>query len=231
MTTDPGQLIRAARALLLDFDGPVCDLYAGYPAATAAGHIRQAITASGIQIPEHIAGTSDPLEIFTWTATISPQLAAQAEAEMTRQELAAITTARPTPYVHDLVTSARESGRTVAIVSNNSEQAVRAYLTRHGLDDRIDTIAARTSPDPALLKPSPHLIRAAVAQIAAAPGQCILIGDQPSDIHAANQAGTPAIGYASRPGRHTELTDAGAAAIVTSLADLVLPLRAQPLPN
>jgi HAD superfamily hydrolase (TIGR01509 family) len=231
MTSEPWQLIRDARCILLDFDGPVCDLYAGHPASIAAQHVRDAITATGVQMPEHIQRTSDPLEIFTWTATISPGLAEAAEAEMTRQELAAITTARPTPYVHDLVTSARDSGRAIAIVSNNAAQAVRGYLERHGLDDRIDTIAARTSPDPRLLKPSPHLIRQAITQLATEPGQCILVGDQPSDIHAATQAGTPAIGYASRPGRHNELANSGTAVIVTSLADLVLPLRAQPLPN
>jgi beta-phosphoglucomutase-like phosphatase (HAD superfamily) len=53
------------------------------------------------------------------------------------------------------VISARESGRTIAVVSNNSARAVRAYLAQHGLDDCISAIAACTSPDPALLKPDP----------------------------------------------------------------------------
>jgi len=68
-----------------------------------------------------------------------------------------VPTARPAAYVHDVVTSCRESGRLVAVVSNNSDRAVRAYLTRNGLADRVDLVAARTSLDPGLLKPSPHL--------------------------------------------------------------------------
>lgn len=231
MTSEPSQLIRAARCLLLDFDGPVCDLYAGHPATTVADRLRDLITSSGTPIPEHIAQASDPLEIFSWTGTVSPALAFQVEAEMSAQEVAAVATARPAPYVHDLMTSARQSGRAIAIVSNNSEQAVGAYLTRHSLQEHISAIAARTSPDPALLKPGPHLLNQAIAQLGTEAANCVMIGDQPTDIHAAAAAGTPVIGYASRPGRQAELADAGATTIIRSLSDLVLPLRAQPLPN
>jgi cyclopropane fatty-acyl-phospholipid synthase-like methyltransferase len=44
--------------------------------------------------------------------------------------------------------------RSVAVVSNNSALAVRAYLARHGLDDRISLVVARTNHDPALLNPA-----------------------------------------------------------------------------
>jgi putative transposase len=64
--------------------------------------------------------------------------------------------------VHDVVTACQNSGRSVSVVSNNSARAVRSYLARHGLDDRISLVVARTSHDPALLKPSPYLITQAV---------------------------------------------------------------------
>jgi hypothetical protein len=89
---------------------------------------------------------------------------------MTGQELAAVATAAPTPYVHDVVTACQNSGRSVSVVSNNSARAVHAYLARHGLDDRIGLVVARTSHDPALLKPSPHLIIQAVEALDAEPG-------------------------------------------------------------
>ena len=88
---------------------------------------------------------------------------------MTDQELAAVATAAPTPYVHDVVTACQNSGRSVSVVSNNSARAVHAYLARHGLDDRISLVVARTSHDPALLKPSPHLITQAVEALDAEP--------------------------------------------------------------
>jgi HAD superfamily hydrolase (TIGR01549 family) len=169
--------------------------------------------------------------VFTYSATVSADLAARVEAEMADQEVAAVATARPAPYVHEVVTSCRESGRLVAVVSNNSEHAVRSYLALHGLDDRIDLLSARTSSDPALLKPSPHLIQQAITGLSAPPGECLLVGDTTSDMQAARLAGIDSIGYANRPGKHATLGQAGAAAVVASLADLVLGLRARPLPN
>ena len=108
---------------------------------------------------------------------------------MTDQELAAVATAAPTPYVHDVVTACQNSGRSVSIVSNNSARAVHAYLARHGLDDRISLVVARTSHDPALLKPSPHLITQAVEALDAEPGECTLVGDSVTDVQAARLAG------------------------------------------
>jgi phosphoglycolate phosphatase len=225
------QIIRRTRCLLLDFDGPICDIFAGHPAPTVAEQLRKLITAQGIDLPADIAESADPLEVFVYSGTISPDLAAKVEAEMADQEVAAVPTARPAPYVHDVVISARESGRTVGVVSNNSERAVRAYLDQHGLDDRIDYIAARTSPNPDLLKPDPHLLQQAITELTAAHNECVLIGDQPTDMQAARTTGIDSIGYANKPGKTNTLAQAGATAVVTSLAELVLPLRARPLPN
>ena len=52
-----------------------------------------------------------------------------------------------------------------------------------------------------------------------------------TDIEAGQHASVSTIGYANKPGQHHDLTTAGATAVITSLADLVLPLRARPLPN
>jgi phosphoglycolate phosphatase len=226
-----GDILARTRYLLLDFDGPVCDIFAGLPATTVAERLRKLINGQDIQIPEQIARSPDPIEIFTYSATVSVGLAARVEAEMADQEVAAVPTARPTPYVHEVVTSCRDSGRSVAVVSNNADRAVRAYLAQHGLDDRIELVAARTSPDPALLKPSPHLIEQALADLGALPVECVLVGDTTTDMQAASLAGIDSIGYANRPGKNASLATAGALAVVSSLADLVLPLRARPLPN
>ena len=50
---------------------------------------------------------------------------------MTDLEVAATATAKPTPYIHEVLAGCRESGRTVAVVSNNAEPAPsRTYLDR-----------------------------------------------------------------------------------------------------
>jgi phosphoglycolate phosphatase len=145
---------------------------------------------------------------------------------MTDQELSAVATAAPTPYVHEVVTACQNSGRSVAVVSNNSAAAVHSYLARHGLDDRISLVIARTNHDPALLKPSPHLIIQAVRALNAEPGECGLVGDSVTDIQAARFASVQSIGYANQPGNRERLTAAGAGATINSLADLALTLRA-----
>lgn len=224
-------ILARCRYLLLDFDGPICDIFAGLPAATVAERLRKLITGQGIQMPDQILRSPDPLEVFNYSATVSADLAAQVEAEMADQELAAIAIARPTPYVHDVITSCRDSGRSVGVVSNNADRAVRAYLAIHGLNDRIELVSARTSHDPALLKPSPHLIEQAMTGLGAPPAECVLVGDTTTDMQATRLAGIDSIGYANKAGKHDSLAAAGAAAVVSSLADLVLPLRARPLPN
>ena len=178
------------------------------------------------QLPDEITRTVDPLEVFVYAATISEDLAARVETEMTDQELAAVATAAPTPYVHEVVTACQNSGRSVAVVSNNSSRAVHAYLTRHGLDDRIGLVIARTNHDPALLKPSPHLITQAVQALNAEPGECTLVGDSVTDVQAARLATVQSIGYANKPGKRERLSAAGAGAVINSLAELALTLRA-----
>jgi phosphoglycolate phosphatase len=218
-------IVSRTRHLLLDFDGPICSIYAGLPAVTVAGRLRKLLGAHA-QLPDGIIRTADPLEVFAYAATLSEDLAARVETEMTDQELAAVAIAAPTPYVHEVVTVCHNSGRSVAVVSNNSAAAVHTYLARHGLDDRISLVVARTNHDPALLKPSPHLITQAVDTLDAEPGQCTLIGDSVTDIQAARLASVQSIGYANQPGKGERLTAAGAGAIINSLADLALALRA-----
>ena len=225
-STDLDAIVSRTRHLLLDFDGPICSVFAGLPARIIASRLRK-LLGDHTQLPAGIARTPDPIEVFTYAATISTNLATRVETEMTGQELAAVATAAPTPYVHDVVTACQNSGRSVSIVSNNSARAVHAYLARHGLDDRISLVVARTSHDPALLKPSPHLITQAVEALDAEPGECTLVGDSVTDVQGARLAGVHSIGYANQPGQRERLSEAGAGAIINSLADLALRFRAR----
>jgi HAD superfamily hydrolase (TIGR01549 family) len=220
-----GAIIARTRYLLLDFDGPICSIFGGLPAPTVAEKLRKLFTG---ELPDEIANTPDPIEVFYYSATVSDEMAARVEAEMADLEVAAVPTAEPTPYVHEVIASARESGRIVGVVSNNGPRAVNAYLDRHGLSDGIRLVVARTSHDPALLKPSPHLINEAVRGLDANPAATTLVGDSFTDIEAAHSADVASIGYANRPGKRERMTELRAGAIITSMADLALSLRAHP---
>jgi phosphoglycolate phosphatase len=214
MTPGPvNAIIARTRCLLIDFDGPVCDIYAGLTDTTVAERLRKVITGHGITgIPVPIASSHDPIAVFDYAASISPEIGALVEIEMTDLETAATATARPTPYVHEVLTSARDTGRVIAIVSNNSAAALCAYLAQHGLADHIDYISARTTPNPALLKPSPHLLTQAITALNAHPAESAIIGDSITDIQAARAAGIASIG----------------SAVIGNLADLGPALRLRP---
>jgi phosphoglycolate phosphatase len=221
-----GAIIARTRWLLLDFDGPICSIFGGLPAPTVAEKLRKLFTGP---LPDEIAKTPDPIEVFYYSATVSDEMAARVEAEMADLEVAAVPTAEPTPYVHEVIASARESGRIIGVVSNNGPRAVNAYLDRHGLSGGIRLVVARTSHDPALLKPSPHLINEAVHGLDADPAATTLVGDSLTDIEAAHSAGVASIGYANKPGKRERMAQLQAAAVITSMADLALSLRAMPL--
>jgi phosphoglycolate phosphatase len=220
-----GAVIARTRWLLLDFDGPICSIYAGLRDAVVADKLRKLIPG---ELPADIASTHDPIEVFCYSGTVSDDLAARVEAEMTDLEVAAVPTAESTPYVHEVITSARESGRIVGVVSNNSARAVNAYLEHHDLTEGITLVVARTSYDPALLKPSPYLIEEAVRGLGANRETTALIGDSYTDIEAARRAGVASIGYANKLGKEERMTVLGADAIITSMLQIALSIRARP---
>jgi hypothetical protein len=63
-------IVSRTRHLLLDFDGPICSIFAGLPAATIADRLRK-LLGDQAQLPSQIAHTEDPFEVFAYAATIS----------------------------------------------------------------------------------------------------------------------------------------------------------------
>ena len=85
-STDLDAIVSRTRHLLLDFDGPICSVFAGLPADIIAGRLRK-LFGDHPRLPAGIARTPDPIEVFTYAATISTDLAARVETEMTNLEL------------------------------------------------------------------------------------------------------------------------------------------------
>lgn len=224
---DLGAIIRQARHLVLDFDGVLCTLYTGEARHQAADQLRAMLTARN----EHgsdIAASDDPLAVLEYMATIGRELAEEAEAELTRQELAAVPTAQAMGYSHDLITTAREGNRTVAIISRCSADTVHAYLDRASLRGQVALVVARGTPHPVVTWD--ELIRRALAGLGGEPDDCALIARSADLLDKATAAGMPTISYSPVPASG-DVTSAQADATVISFADLVLQLRARPLPK
>ncbi len=223
-------ILSRARYLIFEFDGPIADLTATMPATTAE-QLRATLRTERADLPPAITETSDPFEILAYATELNANLAARVDAQLTSIESAAAATARPAAYVHETLAACRDSGRTPAIASRNSTEAVSAYLARHGLAEQVRHVTAAPSYPPGHLQTGPHLAGDIIRALRASPAKCALITASAAGIDTAQKTGTESIGYATKPSTSERLTTAGAGYVIPSLADLTLRLRARPLPN
>jgi beta-phosphoglucomutase-like phosphatase (HAD superfamily) len=191
-------ILRRAANLILEFNGPVCHLEARQTEQVAADRLRAILAQHDAEIPDTIATTTDPLTVLAYAATISPELAAQAEAELTRVETEAAIAARPTGYSHDLITSARESRRTVTIISTWSADAVRSYLDRASLDEQISHVIGRAGHS-SQSATGQNLISRALNALSTDPATCVLIAESTDILDSATASGVATIAYARTP--------------------------------
>jgi phosphoglycolate phosphatase len=212
------ELLARTHGLLLDFDGPICAIFAGRPARTVVLDLLDVLDAEDTPIPEPVADAKDPFDVLRYAGTISTELARRVETRLRANEIAATRTATATPHATDVINAWRDTGRPVAIVSNNSAAAVETYLSDHGIN--VEHVTARTSADPAQLKPSPHLITRAIRTLDTTPSACALVGDSITDITGARLAGVASVGYANKPGKRRTLCDAGADIVIDDMQAL-----------
>jgi HAD superfamily hydrolase (TIGR01662 family) len=218
--SDLSRITARTRYLLVDFDGPICSVFAGAPATSVAAQLRQLLESEGMTWPPEALSEPDPLALLRHASDLGVGWTGRVEEALREAETTAVRTAAPTPQAHEVLSACQQTGRKVAVVSNNSRAAVETYLAAQDLEPYVNVVAARTKPDPHLMKPSPHLVLQAIRQLDAASGECTLVGDSVTDIHSAEAAGIRSIGYANKPGKRDRLTRAGANAIITSMIEL-----------
>ena len=218
---DLNRLLAERSSILLDFDGPVCSIFANRPAPGVAESLRDVVRGEGIELTESLHDERDPLEVLRWTATLGrPGVVRRVETKLCAEELAASVTAAPTPCGREVIVGAFEAGKPTAIVSNNSAGAISSYMSRQRLGKYAMPIAGRTFGQPDLMKPNPEPILRAVKSLNASSNDCVLIGDSLADIHGAQAAGLPVIGYANRPEKVSLFAEAGADVVVTKMSEI-----------
>ncbi|MFD6752689.1 HAD family hydrolase [Micromonospora gifhornensis] len=221
MTADLGRLLGEVGAVLLDFDGPVCSIFAGYPAPQVAAELVDVLRRRGVDVPPDLASEPDPLEVLRRIGATGDQGVTRAvEDALCAAERQAAESAEPTPYGREVIVAARQAGLPVAVVSNNSAGAVTAYLTAHRLAGHVSPVVGRPYAEPARMKPSPEPILQAVRALKMPPSRCVLIGDSLSDIEGARASGVRAIGYANRPAKVEAFRSAMADVVITSMSEL-----------
>jgi HAD superfamily hydrolase (TIGR01509 family) len=221
MSADLTRLLAETDAILLDFDGPVCSIFAGYPASKIAAELVELLQRRGMQLPPQLACETDPLEVLRWTGSTADKATIRAvEDALCTAELRAAETAAPTAYSREVIVAARQAGLPVAVVSNNSAGAVTAYLVTHRLAGYVSPIIGRAYADPARMKPNPAPVLQAVQALGIQPARTVLVGDSLSDIEAGRAAGVRTIGYANRPAKAGPFRIAGADVVIDSMGPL-----------
>lgn len=219
-------VLRQARVILLDFDGPVCAVFAGVADTTVAAHLLASLDAAGY--PTDGMDDLGPHGVLAYAATLDQDAAHLVETDLAAAELDAINTAAPAPGASDFLTACAETRRPVVVASNNNADAIAAYLDRHQLSQLVAHIEGRDADDARRMKPDPWVIDRALVHAAAMPSDAVLIGDATTDIEAAHTAEVPVIGYANKPGTAARLQDADA--IATDMSQLADALRASGTP-
>ncbi|MGA5818835.1 HAD family hydrolase [Kitasatospora sp. NPDC094028] len=210
-------VLRPVKHVLLDFDGPVCSVFAGLPAPEVARRLREGLLATGEEAPAGAEDESDPLALLRLVADARPDLTESTDAALAALETEAVRVGRPTPGGESVLRASASSGRLVSVVSNNAGAAIEAYLAEHGLSDYVAGVFGRAPGDPSSMKPNPRLLLEAMEAAGTGPEHCIFIGDATRDVEAGKAAGVRTIGYANKPGKDAKLAAAGAVMVVDSM--------------
>lgn len=221
---DLDQVICNIRVLLLDFDGPVCRVFAGLPASVVASELRAYLLQQGVEPPDNL--DSNPFKLLAWVGQHHPHLSRAVDDQLRNAESHAIESAAPTRHTENVMTAAGRRGIVIAIVSNNASEAIQRYLAAHGLADRVALVVGRVPGDPGLLKPNPHSVRRAIDELGVRPSDCVLVGDSAADVIASRAVGVHPVGFAKTPERGPGLVAAGAEAVIDSMGDLAACLDA-----
>lgn len=194
------RVLASTSTLFLDFDGPICDVFAGIPAHIVARQLSDILTEDcSVAIPPEVQEATDPFEVLHHATMIGERESRLVGVAFTAHEVEAVESAKSTPGAHEVIRTWKSTGRSLAVVSNNSKKAVETYLSLHYLDGLVDYVSARQWNETSRLKPSPYLLLQAAANLNVRPEECAFVGDSVSDIRAASAANVTAIAYANKP--------------------------------
>ncbi|MEU4098596.1 HAD-IIIA family hydrolase [Streptomyces sp. NPDC026673] len=207
--------------MLLDFDGPICRVFARHPAPAVAKVLKRCMRAYA-PLPPELDACIDPHALLSAVASnpaaYAPGLDKELHDLLTQEEVIAVASAVITEGLEAAVKSWREQGIRLGVVTNNAEECARAFLRHADLLDAFDGPIVGRPADARLMKPSGHMLRLALAELAMRPERCLFVGDSWRDAQAARSVGMRFVGYARNEQKWDELAAAGATTLISHMA-------------
>ncbi|MGW5850459.1 HAD family hydrolase [Streptomyces sp. NPDC055254] len=211
-------VLSASRAVLFDFDGPICDVFRGLPAPGVAEELADLVALHAPHLGDRARATDDPMEVHRISQEGGTALLGVVEDALTSAELRAVKVAGPpVEGAVQALHAARDAKWRVAVVSNNSADCVKKFLAINGVAGVVDEVIGRPRLRPDLMKPAPYPLVVAARALGVEPAETVLIGDAVTDIEAARAAAARSIGFANKPLKRSTLADAGADVVIMEM--------------
>jgi HAD superfamily hydrolase (TIGR01662 family) len=208
-------IMLAAKAVLFDFDGPLCDVFARLPASNIARELRTMI--------DEDYYTDDPMEVLRLSGRRGTTTTKRIEDALITAEVAAVRSSLATPGGIDSIRACITANLPVGIVSNNSSSAISVFLNQWDLMHKVTPVVGRAYLHPELMKPNVEPMNNALRDLNCRPSDVVFVGDSLTDIEVAKVAGIPCVAYANKPGKRAEFNSA--TVVIDSMWELYAAIR------
>jgi phosphoglycolate phosphatase-like HAD superfamily hydrolase len=208
------------RALLFDLDGTLIDSERAICDAAAIAFGSVGVQVAELAVADHLGAPLEELyDLFVGDADrarLRRFVAAYIDAHDRHPEALP----PPLPGVVDGLAAARRAfgGAKTSVATTKPSARATQQLAGAGLASFFDHVQGT---DPGMKpKPAPDVVLAACRALGVDPGDAVMIGDTPRDVHAAKAAGAGAIVVAYTDARHELALGFGADHVVRSLVEL-----------
>ena len=200
----------------MDIDGTLVDTNYQHTLAWYRAFRQNGVVLPVWKIHRHIGMGGDQLVASLTSEAFDEEKGDEVRAAEKPLYMAMIEECEPMQGARELIEELKKRGHAVVLASSAKADEVEHYLDLLDARDLADEWT--TSADVEETKPEPDLVQAAIEK--AGGGDAVMVGDTPWDIEAAKRAGIPTIAVLTGGFAESELTDAGAACVFESIAEL-----------
>ncbi len=210
-------------AVLFDLDGTLVWTridFQAMRAAVCAVAAEAGVAAEAIAGLDVLAMAARAADIVAATAgqSAAERLRVRAEQAMVAAEMLGLQDAGPAPYAAEVLSSLRQRGMGIGIVTRNCRRATDAVLASTGLEGHSVVL---TREDVARCKPDPSHLLEALHRLSVPPQAAVMVGDHTMDVQAGQAAGMRTVGVLT-PGRPADFFDpVGPDLVAGDLRDLL----------